>query len=290
MVPIPKNPNDVVDLIYKTYEGRQDRDGKAALRPHLGASLIGKKCARDIWYSFRWMKQPRFEGRMLRLFQTGHMAERRFVDDLKAIGVDVHDFDYRTGKQFTVSAFGGHFGGSLDGAGLGIPGFEKKWHVLEFKTHSEKSFTELQKKGVKEAKFQHYSQMNIYMGFTGMNRSLYVAVNKNNDQLYAERTRFDQSLFDAQVKKAESIIFGTFPPGRISNDPDSMECKFCEYKDICHNGHQILMTCRSCKFAKPNMQGEWICTKHEIVMDVDLQKEGCEDYEQYPFEIAYTGI
>jgi hypothetical protein len=284
MALLPKNPNDVVDLIYKTYEARQERDGKAALRPHLGASLIGKKCARDIWYSFRWVKLPKFEGRMLRLFQTGHMAERRFVDDLKSIGIDVHDFDYRTGKQFTVSAFGGHFGGSLDGAGIGVPGFEHKWHVLEFKTHSEKSFTELQKKGVKEAKFQHYSQMNIYMGFTGMERSLYVAVNKNNDQLYAERTRFEKPLFDAQVKKAEGIIFGAFAPGRISSDPESMECRFCEFKGICHNNEPVLMTCRSCAFAKPNYQGEWICTKHDLVMDVDLQKEGCEDYQQFSME------
>ena len=43
------------------------RDEEDAFRSHLGASLIGRECARELWYSFRWTTKPSFEGRMIRL-------------------------------------------------------------------------------------------------------------------------------------------------------------------------------------------------------------------------------
>lgn len=58
-------------------------------RRHLGASLIGHECSRYLWYTFRWVKAPDFDGRMYRLFQRGHLEENRFIEYLEGIGCTV---------------------------------------------------------------------------------------------------------------------------------------------------------------------------------------------------------
>lgn len=62
-------------------------------RNHLGASELGEPCWRKLWYSFRWVKEEKFDGRMLRLFNVGHSAEPRFVSYLKGIGFEVKEFE-----------------------------------------------------------------------------------------------------------------------------------------------------------------------------------------------------
>jgi len=64
-------------------------------RGHLGASAIGGKCARKIWYQFRWYKEEAFSGRLLRLFNRGHEEEFRIVRWLRAMGLEVRDYKQR---------------------------------------------------------------------------------------------------------------------------------------------------------------------------------------------------
>jgi hypothetical protein len=47
--------------------------------------------------------------------------------------------------------------------------------LLEIKTHAKKSFDELAKKGVKEAKWQHYVQMQVYLKGLNLKQALYFA-------------------------------------------------------------------------------------------------------------------
>ena len=129
-LPAPSTPT--LTAIYASYEARQG-DG---FRDHLGASIIGKSCARALWYDFRWVTPSRHSGRLLRLFETGQLEEDRMVRNLRATGATVLEVDPDTGRQFRVEAHGGHFGGSLDGVALGLLEAPKTWHVLEFKTHS----------------------------------------------------------------------------------------------------------------------------------------------------------
>ena len=76
---------DVDEWCVETYQGTH--------RSHLGGSVIGKSCSRDLWYGFRWVQTVRFDGRMHRLFQRGHFEEPRFVSYLEGIGCDVTVFD-----------------------------------------------------------------------------------------------------------------------------------------------------------------------------------------------------
>ena len=119
------NPNPpTVEAIFAAYES----DNGDGFRPHLGASLIGKECERALWLDFRWAVRSKFGGRMLRLFETGQQEENRLIRNLRRIGVTVLDVDPKTGRQWRVQACGGHFGGSLDAAAIGVIEAPKSWH------------------------------------------------------------------------------------------------------------------------------------------------------------------
>ena len=179
MAAIPPPACPTVTAIYAAYEAAAD----TGYRAHLGASLIGTECERAIWYSFRWATRAQHTGRLLRLFDTGNLAEARFVADLRRIGVTVLDLDPATGRQWNLRDASGHFGGSMDAVAIGLPEAPATWHVCEFKTHSAKSFTKLKAEGVAASKPLHWAQMQAYMQLAGLDRAFYLAVGKDTDEL-----------------------------------------------------------------------------------------------------------
>lgn len=277
----------VTAAIYEQYKKSGDAE-KA--RPYLGASAIGGECKRALWYSFRWASKEDFDGRMYRLFQSGHLAEPRFIADLRAIGCTVWDCDPATGKQFGASHFGGHMRGHCDGVAKGIPGGGNKPHLLEFKTHSAKSFADLKKKGMQSAKPQHWAQCQWYMGKMNLDRALYLAVNKDTDELYSERIEFDQVEYEKILAKAESIIFATEPPPKISDDPKFYLCNWCAHNAVCHGNRTPALSCRTCVHATPEREGDgrWSCAKHGPEIPVHAQRAGCGHHLPLPFLVTYA--
>jgi hypothetical protein len=227
---LPQN-TATVQAIYDYYKKKGDSE---PVRKYLGCSELGGPCERRLWYKFRGLFRETFDGRMYRLFDTGNHAEARFVADLRAIGCEVYDRD-EDGNQFAVSGLNGKLSGHLDGLALGIPEAPKTVHVLEFKTHGSKSFAKLIKSGVAVAKPQHYCQMQLYMGLKCVTRALYLAVNKDNDELYSERVRFSSFEFDALMDRAWHILNDQSPPDRIAKRQDYFECSWCPAKQLCWN-------------------------------------------------------
>jgi hypothetical protein len=255
--------------------------GDDGLRPHLGASQIGKPCERALWYSFRWSRRATFDGRMLRLFARGQREETVFVALLESIpGVRVVTVDPNTGQQYQFG--GGHFAGSLDGAVIGLPDAPLTWHVAEVKTFNAKTFADLAKNGVAKSKPEHWSQVQCYMAWTGMTRALYCAVCKDDDRLHLERIDFDREASEALFAKAQRIIDAAEPPARLSERPDWYECKLCDHHAACHRTDVPLPTCRSCAHVTPVADGQWHCARHNTLRSVAEQKAACQSHRFIP--------
>lgn len=295
-LPEPKPDSLTVEMIYEAYQ-RAARSEKR--RGYLGASQIGGPCERALWYGFRWCGEGEsFDGRMLRLFATGDLEEERFGADLRSIGCEVHLVDPDTGKQFAVSAVAGHFRGHMDGAALGVPEAPKTWHLLEFKTHNAKSFATLRAQSVAKAKPEHYAQMAVYMALGGLKRALYLAVNKDTDELYSERLRWEEVRPDAEalLARAERVVKAKFPPARLSDDRDHFQCRWCSYRELCHESTPpapavpLKVTCRSCVHATPEMDGDgrWSCAKKGKTLAVAEQERACPDHLFIPDLIAFA--
>ncbi len=282
MAALPESQHTTSAAIIRWYESKPQSH-----RPHMGASLIGHSCDRYIWLTWRWALKPEFKGRMLRLFNTGQREEARFIEELRGIGAQVWDVDPDTGDQFRVSACNGHFGGSLDGVAKGLPEAPKSAAVLEFKTHSEKSYNELLKKKVQGAKPQHYDQMTVYMGLMDIDRAMYMAANKNTDDVYCEWVHFDKDRFAQLIARAQRLIDSSTAPYRLSTDPDYFECKWCSMWKHCHGGQAAEANCRTCCHASAVENGAWACGKHNRMLDYKAQTRGCDVHLMIPDLIPF---
>src|SRR5688572_1123605 len=278
MVALPEPAAQTVAAIYRAYEAIQGDQR----RPHLGASVLGNDCERALWLGFRWASKVEHAGRLLRLFATGELEEARLVADLRRIGVEVLEVNPEDGRQWRVSGLGGHLGGSMDGVALGILEAPKRWHLLEFKTHNAKSFKALEK-GVLHSKPSHWAQMQVYMHLAGLERALYLARNKDTDELYQERIKYDAAAALRLVEKARRVIFAAHPPVRISEDPQSYLCRFCDHLALCQGREKLPeLNCRTCMHSTPLEAGGWLCERWSFHPTLEQQKTGCPHYLTHP--------
>jgi hypothetical protein len=268
---------DIDEYCQKAYD-----DGP---RSHLGASLIGNECEFYLWAEFRWMKREIFSGRMQRLFNRGHLEEERIIEWLTAIGFEVKQTEV-DGKQIRIAACEGHFGGSCDGNGELPKRYLRKELesyapiLLEFKTSNDKAFPEVENMGVIKAKPVHYKQMCTYGCKLGIQYALYIMINKNNDALNIELIELDWEIGEAEIQKAEKVIFAIIPPPKIAgHGPTYWKCKWCYKNGICHMDHPIDKNCRSCQFAQPVANAQWHCHQWNAIIPAEAIVNGCDAWK-----------
>lgn len=268
---IPDPEITITSLIDKAHEARQEKP-----RPHMGCSQLGHHCERWLWLSFRWAVMEKFPGRIMRLFRRGQNEEMTIISDLRSIGVHVSSTQRRVN-------FGSHVSGSLDGIGKGVPGAPKTEHVLEFKTHSAKSFADLEKNGVAKSKPQHFTQCQVYMHGTDLKRALYVAVCKDDDRIYTERLEYDREHATKAIERGQRIALTDNLPPPISTDASWYQCKICPAHEFCHKTNTTQqVNCRTCAHATPLSDSTWHCAKWDDVIPTDAQYAGCESHVLHP--------
>ena len=266
----------IAELIDKHHETHQEPP-----RPHMGASLLGHPCDRYLWLTFRWAVVEKFPGRILRLFRRGQLEEQTLVSDLRAIGIDIQ----RTGKTQSRVDFGAHVSGSVDGiAECGVPFGDGKRYVVEFKTHSKKSFDALEDNGVERSKPMHYAQMQVYMLGMKIDRALYVAICKDDDRVWTDQVKFDAEVANALVERGKRIALADRMPEPLSADPSWYVCKLCPAHEFCHKTKTTReVNCRTCAHSTAQANSTWTCARHENdVIPVDWQREGCGRHALHP--------
>lgn len=255
-------------------------------RRHLGASIIGRKCAREIFYSFRWARIVKHTGRLLRLFDRGHREEAAIARWFRAAGATVVDADPDTGEQFKMpldAATLGHYGGSCDGFISGLDAFGLSgWGLLEDKTHSAKSWAVLHSKGVVSAKIEHYAQMQVYGDAWNLPWALYVGVRKDDDALHLEAVAIQPEVAIAYRERAAAIITASAPPPRISKVSTWWQCRICDFHNICHHGAALEQHCRTCAASSAVEGGRWYCSRWRMLIPQDAEINGCEEWTAIP--------
>jgi hypothetical protein len=282
MAALPELKSPIVAAIFAAREAEdKPRDAQ-----RVRLSSIGHACERWLWYQYRWAApNERFDGRMLRLFERGQREEDVFSRELRSIGVDLvtHEPD---GSQRAVSFCNGQAFGYVDGVALsGVPGAEKTPHLVEFKTHGSKSYAKLIKDGVAKAKPDHFAQMQVYMHGLSLTRALYLAVNKDTDELHAERLEYDHAYAVSLEAKAGRIVAADSPAQRLHDDPEAkmaFECKNCPALDVCHFRTPARRNCRTCVHSTPIADAKWRCEKHDREIDTAWQAHGCPSHLMLP--------
>lgn len=282
----------LVYLLDATYATQEREDG---FRSHLGASVLGDDCMRQVWFGWRWAdtSEDQLEGRVLRLFARGHREEPVFVDLLRRLGAEVWTHD-KQGQQFRIKAYGGHMGGSVDAVARGLPILPPYISkddpvLLELKTHNDKQFKQLLSKGLKEGHPKHYKQANIYAHHLGIKYVLYCAVNKNDDSLWFYFFEADPQVGQMLTLRAETIIFGSGTPPRISESPAWFECRFCDMQQVCFGRKMPKVNCRTCAHSKAERDGTWSCAMARSEIQTK-PKEGCEEHMFLPALMPWAQV
>ncbi len=277
MAKLQKPISSVVTLI-------EDVNAKRKTARHgyrIPAGKVGTECLRALYYKFRWASPlQEIDGRTARIFQTGEIEEDRLIGELEDAGLIVVDEDIKFDKngkpqQIGVSFADGHGFGWLDGEIAGIPEAPKKVHVLELKSHNQNSFSQLVKQGVKGSKPEHFGQVQIYMHTRKRDRALYVAVNKNTDEIYSERIEYDFHYCERKERDAKRVVFDATPPPRVMDKPNSFICRMCDHTAICHEGARPEINCRTCIYLTPVSGGTFLCSKFNVSLNRRRQEMGC---------------
>lgn len=182
--------------------------------------------------------------------------------------------------QYRISDCSGHFGGSLD-AIIQLP----EWYGIaepvlgEFKTNGTGAgFNKLGSDGMPVAKPEHYAQTSTYGKKYGFRWCLYFNINKNDDSLHVEVVKLDHNLGERNIAKAERIIMSPTPPERISNNPTTKTCQYCDMKEICHGNRPVEKNCRSCAMCQPIDGAKWFCHTYQQEVPAHVIAVGCDQH------------
>ena len=274
------------EAIYRAYE---ERSQKEKPRGYLGASSIGDPCHRRLWYGFRFATPESFEGRILRLFQTGHREEPRVFADLRAIGAQVWERDPITNGQFAIPPLaGGHIRGHADAVVKGLPERPDTAFLVDVKTIASKKLDRLKKYGLEREYPKYYIQGQIYMAGLELERAAYLFVGKDTDEIHMEFFDFDADDYASAIKKAEAIIASDRPPIREWEDADNFNCRYCDHNPLCYGDVAAAVNCRTCVHSTPVFGGKWDCSLWKTERTLDEQVAGCDAHIYIPELVGYA--
>ena len=263
-----KTANDVILAIDQGYE----KDSREKARKYIGASIIGNPCDAYIAFNLRGYPNNEPDPRLKRIFNLGHVLEDIVVNDLKKKGdIRVWEVDGLTGKQHTYELWGGHVVCHMDGHVELDDGVVR---VLEIKSMNDASFNKFKKSGVKFSHSSYYGQLQMMMGMSGFEESLFIAINKNNCEYHAEIVKYDDFEFAHIKERVERAVHGE--SAKISKDESDWRCRGCFKRGVCWGDTEVPVQCSTCSFSSASPDGLWHCHKHD-----KSAVKACADYERY---------
>lgn len=289
------NPDETDPTLEAADRALEAEASKEQSRHYLGMSSIGEPCARKLWYRFRWAARESFDAATLKRFEDGHRTESLVIERLRRVpGITLVDADPVTGRQIGHTDVDGHFRGHMDGDILGILQAPKTPHVLEVKCTSEKKFVELkrivhdygQKAALRKWNPVYYAQGVLYMYYAGYPRHYTVVATPGGRDWTGIRTEADTPYALELIAKAERIVRAQTPPVRLSATPDHVECRYCAFSGICHEGLPPERNCRTCLHATPAQRGQWHCARWDKIVPEEVQRQGCPAHLYIPDLVA----
>ena len=220
--------------------GLQYQQSQQRPRTYLGASRLGVSCERALQYEF--LQAPvdagrAHSGRLLRIFERGHLNEDSMIQWLRHAG-----FDLRTtksnGEQYGFSALNGRLQGHIDGVIVAGPDGFKYPALWENKCLGSKSWRDLEKNKLAISKPIYHAQVVLYQAYLELheNPAIFTAINADTMEIYAELVPFDAALAQRMSDRALKVITATDADEQLNRayqDPTHFECRMCSWQDRC---------------------------------------------------------
>lgn len=207
-------------------------------REYIGASAIGNDCLRAVQLQrLKIAPDAPPAGKMLRIWETGHVFEAAIAAWLNMAGFKLDTLD-ASQKQFTWRVMDDEAGGSVDGILRAGPLPIAMPCLWECKALKASSWQDLKKRGLYISKPYYAKQFAINQAYLELheNPGIFTALNKDTSELYHELVSFDQPLAqrssDDMVTVVDAIEQQVLLP-RAFSGPDNFKCRMCDFTKTC---------------------------------------------------------
>jgi CRISPR/Cas system-associated exonuclease Cas4 (RecB family) len=218
---------DLTALIKKTIAEKKPDD----LRTYIGASSIGHKCNRFLWYQLKGLESDQVPSNIQITFDIGKKLESLILNYLEKSGLNIVRPETSNNFLFYQDIETPIFQGHADAVLL------SEYHdpiIIEIKTAKNSSFSKFVKHGLKAWNEIYYAQLQAYMGMSGYKQSILLALNKDSSELHHECVDYDNNYYNELKTKAKIISECNEPPPKINNNAIFLICNRCKFKKVCH--------------------------------------------------------
>lgn len=198
----------------------------ASPRGYIGCSQIGHPCDRYIWLNKYGGKITwKIPFQKWRIFERGRWEERRVY----ALFDEWEGF-YLSSTQTSFS--NDHLQGSCDGILKDENGGR---YIFELKTMNDAAFKALKKHGLGKSNAIYWAQCQAYMHLSDIPKTIFLAVNKNDESMYEELIEYDPIEAEGLMAKAERIDQLTHEPEGIYDEKRKPQsCFQCQFHQRCY--------------------------------------------------------
>lgn len=288
--------DSIAEAIYRSYES-EEAMVESWKRRHLGASVLGHKCDRYLWLLFRWARNPRHDGRKLRLFDRGRIEEIKVRKELVGLGWKVVLPTDEYAPRRAPWAENSHVSGEVDFLFARRDDGPIREAIVECKTANAKSFARIVRMGMRAAKPEHYVQCQVYMAIYRQQWCLYIVTNKDTEEIHAEWIAYDEEFAQKAIERGRAIVAMNQPPEKIAAH-EYPPCRWtsvegevflCDFYKVCHGQEIPERNCRTCTHSTPSGLGLWTCDVDSAglggvaqAINMHRQRLGCDKHRFVP--------
>lgn len=200
-------------------------------RQYIGASSIGNKCDRAIWYGYKGAESSKPPPSLKTTFDIGKRLESLLLDYMDESGLIIvrptPENNYLFLQDSEVPIFQGHCDAIVITK-------EARPAIVEIKTANTSSFSSFKSKGLLVWRESYYAQIQAYMGMSGYRRGVLLAIDKNTSELHHEWVDYDDIYYHQLRYKARAIAQCEEPPEKLNKNPIFYACNQCAYRRTCH--------------------------------------------------------
>jgi len=177
------------------------------------------KCPRAIFFKFKNIPREKMEPRILRMFDHGDYIQMQILNNLFSLGI-VRASEVKIPPQELIS-----------GRADAVVTLNNELHVVDFKSMNSMIF-----KNLDQPKEENVNQIQLYMHFFKIPKSILLYVNKDTLELKEFLVEYNPQLAKKLLQDLSLLnkkITSNVVPERLPDYPRNWQCQYCQFKEIC---------------------------------------------------------
>lgn len=202
---------ELIDQVYLNRE--RDRE-----QHHFYITDAGK-CSRAIFFKFKNIPREKMTPQILRMFDHGDYIQMQILSNLFSLGI-VRASEIKIPPQELIS-----------GRADAIITLNNDLYVVDFKSMNSMIFRNLT-----EPKEDNVNQIQLYLHFFKIPKGILLYVDKDRLELKEFLVEYNPAIAQKLLKDLadlKSKIDSNIVPDRIPDYPESWQCQYCQFKEIC---------------------------------------------------------